>query len=89
MLRRRPDPIGDLAILGPPDSQEFFHEAEAYDRFVSAAPELTIADVGPDKPVRGKVHSLCGQWLSCVVRHYGGPLWLQEPTRCVGVEDQL
>jgi hypothetical protein len=73
------DPISDLAILGSPDDQVLFDEAEAYDQFLSAAPEFTVADIEPDKLVRAKVLSLSGEWLSCMVHHCDGPLWLEEP----------
>ena len=79
------DPISDLAIIGPPDGQTLFYEAEAYDRLVSAAPEFGIGDVEPDKPVCGKVLSLGGQWLSCMVSHHGGDLLLKEPVIEVGM----
>lgn len=63
------DPVADLAVLGTPDDQELFDEADAYDALVEAAVPLRIADVVPDRPAR--LLSLDGRWFSCEVSSPG------------------
>jgi hypothetical protein len=65
--------MADRAVADPPMRRNYFAPS------VSFAPEFTVADIEPDKLVSAKVLSLGGKWLSCMVRHYGGPLWLEEP----------
>ena len=38
------DPIGDIAVLGPPNNNEFPREAEAYDALVDSVTPSTISD---------------------------------------------
>src|SRR6516162_2703147 len=38
------DPLADIAVLGSPDGQELYDEAEAYEQFVDAVTPITIAD---------------------------------------------
>jgi len=44
------DPIGDIAVLGPPDGQELPDLWEAYDRLVESADTLMIADAPKQVP---------------------------------------
>src|SRR5262249_631718 len=39
------DPIGDIAVLGPPDSQALDEQCKAYKTFIQALVPLSIADV--------------------------------------------
>jgi hypothetical protein len=66
------DPIGDIAVLGPPDDQELSDECEAYETLVDAAAVLPIADAPQDGPAW--LLSLDGRWFRCNVRHNGGML---------------
>ncbi len=68
------DPVADIAVLGPPDNQELFEEAEAYEELVADASALQIADPPPDGPAW--LLTLDGQWGRCDARHNGGPLWV-------------
>ena len=43
------DPVADLAVLGSPDNQEFFDEADAFDDLVDSVTALNIA-VAKDGP---------------------------------------
>lgn len=79
------DPISDLAILRSPDDQAPSSQADIYERLLSAAVGFTVADIEPNKKVLGKVLSLSGDWLPCVLSHRGGPLWLQEPVTVGGM----
>lgn len=68
------DPVGDIAVLGTPDTQEFPDEAAAYDELVAAADTLTMANT-PAK-TEGWLLSLDGEWFKCIVQQNGGPLWI-------------
>jgi hypothetical protein len=67
------DPISDLAILGQPDEQACFEEADAYDALVEGRPALKIServveyDHSPDEGIPGSLLSLEGNWYSCTV----------------------
>jgi hypothetical protein len=37
------DPVADLAVLGCPDGQTFYDEAEAFDGFIESLPALRMA----------------------------------------------
>ena len=54
------DPISDIAVLGPPDEQELWHEREFYDALTEAAPPLPVIDK-PDEGW-GWLLSLDGTW---------------------------
>src|SRR6516162_9057724 len=76
------DPIGDIAVLGPPDNQELFDQWRAY---VASEAPLPITDAPragkwPDLEVHGKAQllSLDGRWFSCRVSHSGGPFWIHD-----------
>lgn len=68
------DPIGDIAVLGPPDNQAIGDQADAYKALVGAAVALPIAAA----PKRGPAWllSLDGRWCRCDVSHSNGPLWI-------------
>ena len=84
------EPIGDIAVLGPPDSQALSDENDAYEALLEDLPLLPIADVpggppwrltpdgwleaAPEQHTPAWMLSLDGQWLSCSVHHLGGPL---------------
>jgi hypothetical protein len=70
------DPISDIAILGPPDSQELSNEWEQYDELVDPLDPISVADAPEDTPAW--LLSLDKHWRQCMVRHVGGPLWLYD-----------
>jgi hypothetical protein len=68
------DPIGDIAVLGPPDNQALSQEWDAYSALTGSTAPLIVADV-PNEGT-GWMLSLDGQWFKCDVRHEDGPLWI-------------
>ncbi len=70
------DPIGDVAVLGPPDGQELFDEWQAYDNLVERADALMIADAPEEGPAW--MLSLEKRWFQCTVRHLCGPLHIAD-----------
>jgi hypothetical protein len=73
------DPISDIAVLGSPDNQELFHEAEEYAELMESAIPLSIAD----SPTNGTAWllSLEGLWFPCSVQHNGGMLRVSNATK--------
>jgi Trypsin-like peptidase domain len=71
------DPIADIAVLGCPDNQELWNEAEAYESLTESAEALAIADA-PEQG-HGWMLSLEGRWFRCAVRYSrDGPLWISD-----------
>ena len=70
------DPVADVAVLGSPDVQELFEEADAYDELVGRATPLSIADLRPGRSAL--VLSLNGEWFQCDVSAPGGSSLLLE-----------
>jgi Trypsin-like peptidase domain len=88
------DPIADIAVLGPPDGQELYEEAEAYEALVEEVEPLPI---GEPAWKEGEVYeipggerhvlfnhapawllSLDGRWLRCTVRRNRVMLWIED-----------
>ncbi len=71
------DPVADIAVLGPVDNQELFHEAAAYDAFVENAPVLRI---GNARSGIGWILALDGQWIPTTLEVFsnicGVSLWI-------------
>ena len=69
------DPVADVAVLGSPDNQALWEEAEGYERRAGKARPLPIADA----PTEGSAYvlSLDGQWIGCTAKHCGGSIWLE------------
>src|SRR5262249_55944635 len=67
------DPIADIAVLGPADSQALVEQWEAFDDLVEQASTLLISDAAPDGS--GFLLSLSGELIPCRLRHNGGGLW--------------
>jgi hypothetical protein len=72
------DPVADIALLGSPDNQEMYEEAEAYEALTDAATALPIGFL-PSKfaaELNGWLLSLDGAWFSCTVNYWSdGGLW--------------
>jgi hypothetical protein len=69
------DPIADIAVLGAPDDQELYEQADAYEALVATITPLTIAEP-PSLECPAQLLSLDSKWLPCKVRHANGPLWI-------------
>lgn len=69
------DPIADVAVLGSPNAPH----ADEYKALMATATVLPIAD-RVRHPVNfwapARLLSLDDKWLSCTIRHFGGPLWI-------------
>jgi hypothetical protein len=88
------DPVADLAVLGPPDSQELWNEAEAYDILTNVTPlafgALTFTRRVHKLPDGGTfsgakeaetaafLFSLDRQWFGCKVKSGGRMLWIED-----------
>ena len=68
------DPIGDIAVLGLPDSQALSEHSEAYETLMEATTPLVIADA--PKKGTGWMLSLDGQWFECDLMHQDSRLWV-------------
>lgn len=71
------DPIGDIAVLGPPDGELVHDEADAYDALTADVLPLRIAAALDGAPAW--LLTLDRQWMRCVVEDAGGALWNQNP----------
>jgi hypothetical protein len=72
------DPVGDIAILGTPDTQTFYDEAEAYDDLVNSVTPIPVSDSA--EPGTAWVLSLDGVWLKQSVKIPSpGNLWIDTP----------
>jgi hypothetical protein len=70
------DPIGDIAVLGPPDDQELSEKHDGYRTLMAASAVLPISD--PPENGRAWLLSLDGRWFRCNVKHSGGPLCIAD-----------
>jgi Trypsin-like peptidase domain len=76
------DPVADIAVLGSPDNQDLYEQADAYEALVQSASSIAIADA----PLKGKgwLLSLEGQWFGCTVQYLKrvkGTLWISNTTQ--------
>lgn len=77
------DPIGDIAILGPPDSQTFFEQSDAYGALIDDLPALAISEAPPKGPAW--LLSLDLRWTRCEIERFGdGPLWISGAENIAG-----
>lgn len=70
------DPVADLAVLGAPDSQELWSDAEQFEALTRRCRALRVQQATADGAVW--VLQLGGNWVRCRAKHIGGPLWLEE-----------
>jgi len=81
------DPIGDLAVLGPPDPTHLPEQSRAYRDLVQAADPLPVGPVacgGQHTATRVFLLSLDGRWFPANVGSQGRGLWITnaaEPIR--------
>jgi hypothetical protein len=64
------DPVGDIAVLGQPDTQALGEQADAYDALLEPVPPLKIATPGEE----GWLLSLDGGWFRCAVQMIRNPI---------------
>jgi hypothetical protein len=69
------DPIGDVAVLGTPDTEQLPDEAEAYDALVDSVRPFKIGKALPPKYERGMLSPIGGKQLR------SRPFWTWEPSR--------
>jgi hypothetical protein len=60
------DPVADIAVLGPPDCQKYWNEADAHNDLVEELAPLPVIDASNEKAVW--LLSLDGQWFRADVR---------------------
>jgi hypothetical protein len=76
------DPIGDIAVLGPPDGQELYDECSAYEALMEGIVPLSIAGAPPkDSDHPAWLFSLDGEWFRCTVNGGHGPLWIKDAAK--------
>jgi hypothetical protein len=71
------DPVADVAVLGSPDDQVLYEQAEAYNALMESAAPIAISDMHAGGPAW--LLSLEGKWFQCSVDFVAGfraPLWL-------------
>ena len=73
------DPVGDIAVLGPPENEAFSDECDAYQALVENITPLRIADVREESSAQ--LLSLDGEWFGCKVQHNGGPFWFTDAAK--------
>jgi hypothetical protein len=67
------DPVSDIAVLGSPDNQALWNEADAYEELLEPIKPLTISDT--KEKGRAWLLSLERQWFPCTYEVYNdGPL---------------
>ena len=70
------DPVSDIAVLGQPDNQALYDQADAYVSLVWDAFELAVSE--PADRGRAWLLGLDGEWGQCIVIHAGqGSLWIE------------
>jgi hypothetical protein len=73
------DPISDIAVLGTPDNQELYDEADAYAALIEPLAPLRPGDAAPTKTPAYLI-ALDGHLINCTVHHFGGPLLIENAT---------
>lgn len=82
------NPVADIAVLGQPDNQALWDEADVFDSLVEAVPAFRVAHPQLDhrhSPPKGSASlvSLNGELMPCTIRRYGATL-LTYGARTVG-----
>lgn len=62
------DPIGDIAVLCSPDSQELFEEADAYEALVDDVEPIVVSALADETDVEARLLSLDQRWITCKAR---------------------
>jgi hypothetical protein len=74
------DPVADIAVLGSPDNQELFKQAEAYEA-LTADHALTLSEARDEETAW--LYMLDGSWEQVTAKHRSGPLWLEAKPDCI------
>jgi hypothetical protein len=64
------DPVADIAVLGTPETQELYEEADAYDELIDNAPALRLSS---NLTNQGWVLKLDRQWVQIPLHVFSGP----------------
>jgi hypothetical protein len=73
------DPIADIAVLGSPDDQALYEQAEAYEALVGSVVPIKIGGPFPwETPTPITLISLDGRSITGKAQHLGGRLWIDE-----------
>src|SRR5215217_4397339 len=70
------DPVADIAVLGPPDTQVLPDHADAYEELMATT--LTLPRSDAPTGASAWLLSLDLRWFPCHVGHDGGLLWITE-----------
>jgi hypothetical protein len=73
------DPISDLAVLGPPDGQDFYDEVEPWERLIDGGSPLRIGDVADGASVW--LLGLDGEWQRAKATVCGRNIWIEGARR--------
>jgi Trypsin-like peptidase domain len=77
------DPIGDVAVLGCPNNEDLWEQAEAYEALIETVSVLPVGDQPRAMTCSAWLLSPEGDWFRCAVRHDDGPLWVSEGSECI------
>jgi hypothetical protein len=71
--------VADIAVLGSPDNQSLYEQAEQYEKFTESFRPLKLAHAAVEGDAW--VMKLNGTWVACRASHKGGCLWLSSVPR--------
>ena len=78
------DPIADVAVLGPPDSQSVLEPYEGYLCLTLSTIPMAIGDIAAyETPTPARLIGLDGQFIGCTVQHFGGQLLIEDTTEAI------
>jgi hypothetical protein len=75
------DLVSDIAVLGTPDTQEMYDQAEQYRSLLERVAPLPIADIR-DKALAWMI-SLDSRLFRCVVKSIGHALWISDSAESI------
>jgi hypothetical protein len=76
------DPVADVAVLGCPDIQVMYDEAERFEALTKQAPSLRIGKVPRESGAW--LLTLSGQWVRCSIELVDKGLWIEKSSRIDG-----
>src|SRR5262249_29628643 len=71
------DPVADIAVLGAPDNQVYYSQAEAYGALVGEIWPFSVSEASEGF---AKLLSLDGNWFQCKIERWpaDGPIWVSD-----------
>jgi hypothetical protein len=72
--------VADVAVLGSPDNQALWDEAEAYEALTEEK-AIRVGEAAPEQSVW--LLELNGRWQRAVAKHLEGPIWLEAEPDCI------